>query len=434
MATISGAISWTYRALNPTPARLFRLLGAHPGAQILHGAAAAMLGDHAAATTRALDELVRMHLLEHVDENRYSMHDLVLLYTRQSLTNNSDDVSEVNEAFGRAMAWYLGAARAADVTIAPWQVRPGLDAPNSSSFPTPTTALIWCDKNLDVLLAVSRAASQARSHVSWELPLVLAGYFKLRRPRGAWIDMHLAGRDTAQHCGNRDAEGWILNNLATAYYHVGESDLAQRYFRQAIAVRADLGDQWGVAWSQLGLGYTLWHADDTVTARTLFEEALPVLEEAGDSRGQGLVRVGMAGAAGRHNPEHSLRELHRALGLFEATNDANGKGMALHELGVLSHRTGALADANDFLNQALELRKDHGDTAGTGETLKAMADTLSSLGHRAASTKARRDAIVILREFQQPPRPWSADVGGPPTLLSTSKRRRHGAQPDEGLG
>jgi len=70
-AAVRAIFSWSYHALKPEPARAFRLVGLHPGAEFSGAAAAALLGVPLAQARRLLDSLAGMHLLEDAGRDRY---------------------------------------------------------------------------------------------------------------------------------------------------------------------------------------------------------------------------------------------------------------------------------------------------------------------------------------------------------------------------
>ncbi len=77
---LSAALSWSYRALPPVAAAMFRLLGLHPGDAIGLPAAAGLAGLPPAQARAALDQLVAVHLVDQPQADRYEMHGLIRLY------------------------------------------------------------------------------------------------------------------------------------------------------------------------------------------------------------------------------------------------------------------------------------------------------------------------------------------------------------------
>ncbi|MFD7023754.1 BTAD domain-containing putative transcriptional regulator, partial [Promicromonospora sukumoe] len=89
MADVRSVFATSYRALTPDGARMFRLLGVHPGPDVSRDAAVALFdADNstdavADRTDTALSELVRVSLVAEHSPGRYAMHDLVAEYARE---------------------------------------------------------------------------------------------------------------------------------------------------------------------------------------------------------------------------------------------------------------------------------------------------------------------------------------------------------------
>ena len=79
-ADVRAVFSWSYNALGDRAARMFRLLGVHPGPDITAPAAARLAATGGDEARAALNELAAAHLLtEHVP-GRYVFHDLLRAY------------------------------------------------------------------------------------------------------------------------------------------------------------------------------------------------------------------------------------------------------------------------------------------------------------------------------------------------------------------
>src|SRR5262249_42828773 len=73
----------SYRALSTGAARLFRLLGLHPGPDISASAAASLAGIAPDQATTLLAELARAHMLTEQLPGRYAFHDLLRAYAAE---------------------------------------------------------------------------------------------------------------------------------------------------------------------------------------------------------------------------------------------------------------------------------------------------------------------------------------------------------------
>ena len=99
---IRAVFSWSYRALGPGAARLFRLLGLHPGPDMTVDAAASLAGIAADQTRALLAELTRGHLLSEHRPGRYAFHGLLRAYAREQAHAHDDD-SARSDAVARVL-------------------------------------------------------------------------------------------------------------------------------------------------------------------------------------------------------------------------------------------------------------------------------------------------------------------------------------------
>ena len=116
---VRAVFSWSYHALSTDAARLFRLLGLHPGPDITVAAAASLAGIAPERARVLLAELARAHLLTEHSPGRYALHDLLRAYaTELAQADDSDDARDA--AVGRVLDHCLHTAHAAARLIEPY--------------------------------------------------------------------------------------------------------------------------------------------------------------------------------------------------------------------------------------------------------------------------------------------------------------------------
>ncbi|MEU4677835.1 BTAD domain-containing putative transcriptional regulator [Micromonospora sp. NPDC023737] len=98
-ADLAAVFSWSYRALSPEAARLFRLLPLHPSGELGVEAAAA-LGGLSLRSARTLLAELGAQLLVEPDDGRWRMHDLLRAYAVE-LGEEHDDAAERDAAVER---------------------------------------------------------------------------------------------------------------------------------------------------------------------------------------------------------------------------------------------------------------------------------------------------------------------------------------------
>ncbi|SFD53493.1 AfsR/SARP family transcriptional regulator [Streptomyces aidingensis] len=145
---VRGVFSWSYRALTPGAARLFRLLGLHPGPEVSVPAAGALAGSGPGAAGPWLRELSRLHLLDERAPGRYTVHGLLRCYARELLHAHEPGHAR-QAARERLYDHYLRHARAAALLLEPGPPSPASDRAG---------ALAWFQAEYPVLLRVVRQA------------------------------------------------------------------------------------------------------------------------------------------------------------------------------------------------------------------------------------------------------------------------------------
>jgi hypothetical protein len=114
---VRAAFSWSYAILEPSAARLFRLLGLVPSGEVAADAAASLAGVPRAAIGEPLSALVRARLLDEPAPGRYTMHALLRAYAEE-LTGDRDTSAERRAARERLVDHYLQTALSALTLLA----------------------------------------------------------------------------------------------------------------------------------------------------------------------------------------------------------------------------------------------------------------------------------------------------------------------------
>ncbi|WP_158884540.1 ATP-binding protein [Amycolatopsis anabasis] len=141
---VRAVFSWSYRALPPPDARVFRLLGLHPGPDLGLHAAAALAGVSQAETRRRLDRLVGAHMLER-HGRRFRFHDLLRVYAAER-AHEDETATERDAARRRMLDWYLHTASAATTAVghdSQLRLEPVSPGITPLTFDTPGQVATW---------------------------------------------------------------------------------------------------------------------------------------------------------------------------------------------------------------------------------------------------------------------------------------------------
>jgi transcriptional regulator with XRE-family HTH domain len=210
-ASVRAVFSWSYRQLGPGPARMFRLLGVHPGPDITIPAAASLAGSDLAQAGRELAELTSAHLIaEHVP-GRYALHDLVRAYAASQARAADSDAGR-HEAIGRVLDHYLHTAAQGSLVLNPGRDRVTLAPPPPGVRPEQLAdyqqALAWFEAEHQVLFAaVTLAGDHGFDSHSWQLPWALGTFLdRRRRWLQEWVSIQSAAVAAAMRLGDKKGE------------------------------------------------------------------------------------------------------------------------------------------------------------------------------------------------------------------------------------
>jgi len=176
----------SYAHLDPTTARLFRLLGAHAGPTVTTAAAASLAGVAIEDADRVLVELASQHLLEERQSGQYGFHDLLRQYAAE-LAETAETAADRHAAVRRVLDHYLQGAYAASMLWDP--LRDPLPLVNAGQgvvhdeILDAAEALAWLRRQYPALLRAVHLAHDLGFDVhAWQLAWTMAD-FRLSRHR-----------------------------------------------------------------------------------------------------------------------------------------------------------------------------------------------------------------------------------------------------------
>jgi tetratricopeptide (TPR) repeat protein len=402
-ATATRAVfSWSYRRLEPEPARVFRLLGLHPGPDFAVHVVAALANVPLHVAKRHLQVLKDAHLVQADGRGRYRLHDLLRVYA----TELAQAEERHREAAARRMlVWYLRTTDAADRLLLPHHPTMPLGLADLNTVPAPfvsrVDALTWCREELANLVAAIRFAAQAGEHwIAARFPRALWSYFDLRKPWSDWITTYKIGLSSAQQLGDRGLEGWITSALGAPHTDLERFDEAAAYFSKAVEIRRNIGDLQGLAGSLTNLGNAYRHLTRFDEALACYREALSLRRSTNDPRGEAVTLNRLGGAyrdLGRL--DESLDCLQRSLAIRQRIGDRHGEGFALGSLGGTLEELGRLPDAIDAYRSSLAAHRDVGAKRGEAESLLCQGKVTARIGKVDEARELLRQALEIFKDL-----------------------------------
>jgi DNA-binding SARP family transcriptional activator/tetratricopeptide (TPR) repeat protein len=406
--SVRAVFSWSYRKLSGSAARMFRLLGVHPGPDITAAAAASLAGAGPDPARAALAELADAHLLSEAGTGRFALHDLLRAYAAEQ-ARSSDSEESRREAMHRVLDHYLHTAHTAALALAPRRNPISLDPHRAGVIPerpaTPDEALAWFETEHRVLLAAVAAAAEARSDShAWQLPWALADFLDRH---GHWNDYVLTQQTAlkaSQRLGDLSGQAHAHHDLGHAHVALGQYNQAHSHLGQALAQHARLGDRAGEARAHLDISTVLARQARYREAVGHDQQGLRLFRAAGHDHGvaRALNSLGWDLAHLGEDVPTAIAYCLEALRRLSELGDRYGEAAVWHTLGYAHDRAGHYGEAADCYQHTLGLLKVSDDPCHVAETLTALGDSRRAAGDLAAARTAWERALAIVGTMHHP--------------------------------
>jgi DNA-binding SARP family transcriptional activator/tetratricopeptide (TPR) repeat protein len=404
---VRAVFSWSYRTLGPAAARLFRLLGLHPGPDVTARAAASLAGEPVAAVRPALAELARAHMVTEGVPGRFTLHDLLRSYAAE-LARTVDTDADRRAARHRMLDHYLHSAAATTdrlyvarnpITPAPPPAGVTPEQPDRQA-----DCVAWFEAEYPVLRnAVEQAAGTGFDAHVWQLAWTLSVFFERRGRLHDWVTVQAAAVAAAQRLGDRLAQAHAYRGLGRAYLRLGRLADAVDHLAQALDRFAGLGNLTGEANCHLSLSIVAGAQDRPGGAVRHAEQALELYRRAGHRAGEAdalnnlgwyLVKAG--------EPARGASYCERALALYRQVGEAYNEAAAWDSLGYAYHHLGRHADAVNCYHAALRQHRASGHRVSEADALARLGDVHAAAADHPAARQAWQQALDIYSDVHHP--------------------------------
>lgn len=262
--SVRTVFQWSYQQLSPAAARMFRLIGVHPGPDITVSAAASLAGLSADETRECVRELVRVNLLvEHVP-GRYTVHDLLRVYAADRAA--AEETTEARAAAeARMFEHYIHTLAWIDREYN-WSLRhvDGFPDPRvgSETFADQPASFDWFGSERAVLSALAVLAEQrGLDHYSWQLPWFAITPIDQFGFWSDWISHVGRGAQAAGRVGERRLAAKLFflqafgcSRLARYERSKELFEISSQAFEELGVVAEQVRAQSGIAWVLVRLG------------------------------------------------------------------------------------------------------------------------------------------------------------------------------------
>ncbi|MFE5665150.1 tetratricopeptide repeat protein [Streptomyces niveus] len=391
----------SYKLLPASAAKLLWQLTVHPGPTVSWAALRALEPDDIGGVNDAVDELMRMSLVTEPVFERYSLHDLVRVYTAELV--DRQDEEERSRVVEKVLRFLLHNAWACDRKLNPARRLPIGEGPEVEVF-TPTharDAMSWFEAEYATLTAaVGLAEKQGLDHYTWLLPMVLVT-FQWRSGRHLDALKYLTSAlEAAGRAADPADVAMVHRMLAGTYRSLANLPRATGELRQAVQVSESEGDVLGTALGRHILGILLRESGAPSEALEHFSAALSSFEQLNDTLGQGAALNGIGSARydlGQHDV--GLDYCQQSLALLDGKDDLNGLAHVLFSSGRIRLAMGNHEAAVIDFRRACDLYRSLTYSSREARTLVWLADTLRSANQLLEAEGAIDQARVLLREL-----------------------------------
>ncbi|MEQ0565749.1 BTAD domain-containing putative transcriptional regulator [Amycolatopsis sp. NEAU-NG30] len=415
---IRSVLSHSYLALEPSTARLLRLLGLVTGADFTAPAAAAVAGIDLPAARARLETLAAAHLLGRPRPGRYQFHDLVRAYASEA-ASQFDPPAERAAAVDRLLSWYLASALNASRRMRPeryYRLLELEDLGGGQEFASYHDALNWFGEEAGNLIAAVHLARRRRDDVCWKLAWLLQTYFMTSSRLDDWRSVFAVALEAARASGHRPGEAGILSGLGVVNGVARQYGESRRYLEQVLAIQRELGAREGEARAQYNLALAAHSLDDYPWAYEHGKQALAIVRELGMGQFEASVLRALGDictSMGDH--EQALRLADEALAIVGADGKPvdtrftqHTRGLALVGLGRFDEGVACIREsvsmffamgeqyeAADVLSQLGTIHQRHGEEGLARECWLKSVRLLTELGHPdAEDVRAKLAALV----------------------------------------
>jgi tetratricopeptide (TPR) repeat protein len=352
--------------LTPAAARLFRLLGVHPGPDIGTRAAASLAALPANKIRPVLAELAQTHLIAEPTPGRYACHDLLRAYAAELATTEETSADRA-AAVHRLLGHYSHTAYLAEGFLGPRREVP----------PTPTP--LWPGAEPEPILDHKQALAWYKS----EHKVLIAA-------------VHQPPEYDPEVC---DLVRWTHLFLEMQSHWHDELDV----LTTALTAARRLGDERKQAFAHCQLGRThIWFGRYT-EADTDLTAALELYRAVDDIVGQAYVHYSHAWLLDRQAAvADALAHAQQALTLFRAAEHQAGQAKALNAVGWFHMLVGEHKVALEYCQEAIELQMLLGDQLSLAHTWHSIGEIHKELGDGVQAVACYETAVDLLHRSGYP--------------------------------
>jgi tetratricopeptide (TPR) repeat protein len=405
--SVRAVFAWSVRQFGPEAARMFRILGLHPGPDVSVSAAASLAGIALPAARRALRELTAANLLAEHLPGRYGFHDLLRVYAAEQ-AEAIDDAEARRAATGRVLDHYLHTSRTAAVLLHPTREQVDISSPRAGVITEILAdhqqALTWFEAEHQVLLSAVRLADETGFDTyAWQLPWAMADFLNRH---GRWHELVALERTAltaATRLGDLTGQAATLRHLGHTYNWLGDYAQASAHLAECLELYGQLGDPIGQARVHQTLCHLAERQDRLADGLHHAEQALSHYRACGNRPGQAAALSNVGWFHALLGDYHRARSLcQQALTLCRELGLPNREAAAWDSLGYAEHLLGNLTEAAACYQQSLALFRNIDDRCNEAVILTHLGDNSHAADEPQQARQAWQLALDIFDDLHHP--------------------------------
>jgi DNA-binding SARP family transcriptional activator/tetratricopeptide (TPR) repeat protein len=398
---------WSYTALSRPAARLFRLLGLHPGADITLLQAACLAGLPPDETSRLVTELSAANLLLEHRAGRWILHDLLKAFAAErALAHESE--TDHPAALHRVLDYYLHTSHAAVLLLDPAREPVPLAAPQPGVVVEQQTthdeALAWfAAEQQNLIAAIAVAEELCLDDHTWQLAWSLTTYLDWVGNSPDLVATQELALYALRRLGNTRGLAHAHREIGRTYAQIGSYEKADLHLEEARTLYTDLQDAAGLARAHHSIGWLLQAQGRFREALLHTEEALHLFRAVGD-------RVWEARELNANGWVHAelgeyrqtLSNCERAIVVLQELGDRHGLAGTWDTIGYAHHHLGDLTRAIACYDTSVRLFRQLGDRTTEANVLLHLGDSQYADGHADLAQQTWQRALRIFQELGLP--------------------------------
>jgi tetratricopeptide (TPR) repeat protein len=399
---IRTVFSWSYEQLPDSAARVFRLLGLHPGPDFTAFAAASLADIPPTDAQVHLRALSTANLLFERLPGRFTFHDLLRAYAAD-LANAPQPSYDARRALGRLIDYHLSTAAIAMDLLHPAEghrrPRVSLPAVSPPGIDNREAALTWLDGERSCLVAIIAYAATHEWHRHAILLSATVERYLEGRHHHEGLAVHGHARNAARQLADRDGEADAVRALGAVHWRQGSHDEAADHFRRALALYCHTNNQRGQARCLLVLGSMEADKGRYSPAVRHLEDSLALFRRWGDGPGESAALNNLADTLQRSgHTTQATGYLGQALALSRRDGDHNTEAQALQTLGEIEQRSGQTDQAAEHYQQALTIFRQLGHLRGEAWIMASLGTICNQIGRPEQAAQHHQQAIVLAQQ------------------------------------